>query len=211
MAYVNQSSATTNDGTQKYSSFREIADAITSAAARANSTLLIGIDGAGGSGKSTLANGLSNVFDNAVVLHIDDFGVWTDESHLSPASFAEQVIVPLSAGRAAKYQRYDWPTGTFGEWAEIEPAEIVIVEGVTELSPDLSEHWHVSVWVDCPSELRLDRGIARDGESMRSQWEDVWMPGENAYMERDRPWDHAGFIYDGSGRSGDTRFTPPYR
>ncbi|MCH7983876.1 MAG: AAA family ATPase [Chloroflexi bacterium] len=192
-------------GQRTYSSFQEIADAIEAAAARAESTFLVGIDGAGGSGKSTLANKLSEALDNTTVIHIDDFGVWTDESHWSPARFAERVIGPLSAGLSAKYQRYDWLTGSFEEWFEIAPDHILIVEGVTALSPDLREHWHVSVWVECPRELRLERGVERDGESMRSQWEDVWMPGEDDYMKRNRPREAAQFVYDGSGASDEDR------
>jgi len=56
------------------------------------------------------------------------------------------------------------------------------------------------VWVDCPRELRLERGVARDGEAIRSKWEDIWMPGEDEYFKRDRPRESAMFIYDGSGQ-----------
>lgn len=186
----------------RYSTFDEILDAVrTAAAEHVDSTLLVGIDGAGGSGKSTLAKNLASALTSATVVHIDDFADWTDDSNWELSTFADRVLEPLIAGITAKHQRYDWPTDTFGEWFEVIPNSIVIVEGVTALRPDLRDYWHVSAWVDSPRELRLERGVARDGEAIRSKWEDIWMPGEDEYFERDRPREHARFIYDGSGQA----------
>jgi uridine kinase len=182
-----------------YSTFDAILDAVRAAASEhVDSTQLIGIDGAGGSGKSTLAKNLAAALSNATVVHIDDFADWSDDSNWELSTFADRVLEPLIAGITSKHQKYDWPTDTFGEWFEIIPNSVVIVEGVTALRPDLREYWHVSVWVDCPHELRLERGVARDGEAIRSKWEDIWMLGEDEYFERDRPRESAQFIYDGS-------------
>ena len=184
-----------------YSTFDAILNAVRAAAIEhADSTVLIGIDGAGGSGKSTLANNLAAASSNATVVHIDDFANWTDDSNWDLSTFADRVLEPLIAWITAKHQRYDWQTDTFGDWFEVVPNSIVIVEGVTALRPDLRKYWHVSAWVDCPRGLRLERGVARDGEAIRSKWEDIWMPGEDEYFARDRPREHALFVYDGSGQ-----------
>jgi uridine kinase len=185
-----------------YSTFDVILDAVRAAATEhVDSTLLVGIDGAGGSGKSTLAKNLASAFSKATVVHIDDFADWTDDSNWELSTFADRVLEPIIAGITVKHHRYDWPTDTFGEWFEVVPNSVVIVEGVTALRSDLRDYWHVPVWVDCPRELRLERGIARDGEAIRSKWEDIWMLGEDAYFERDRPRESAMFIYDGSGQA----------
>jgi uridine kinase len=184
-----------------YSTFDVILDAVRAAAIEyAGSTLLVGIDGTGGSGKSTLARNLAVAIGNAIVVHIDDFADWSDDSNWELSTFANRVLEPLIAGITAKHQRYDWRTDTFGEWFELVPNGVVIVEGVTALRPDLRDYWHVSTWVDCPRDLRLERGVARDGEAIRSKWKDLWMPGEDEYFERDRPRENALFIYDGSGQ-----------
>lgn len=52
---------------------------------------------------------------------------------------------------------------------------------------ELGHYWDLAVWVACPHEVRLARGIARDGEAKRSQWENVWIPEEDAYVQRERP------------------------
>jgi uridine kinase len=185
---------------RKYSSIEEILAAIHVATLEdPDLAVLIGIDGAGGSGKSTLSKNLSEALDDATIVHIDDFADWSDDSNWEFSKFAERVLAPLLAGVTAKHQRYDWSTDSLGEWFELAPSGIVIVEGVTALRPDLRDHWHVSVWVDCPRDLRLRRGVARDGEHMRSKWVDLWMPGEDEYFKRDRPAEHAQFVLDGSG------------
>ncbi len=198
-----------SDTARQYSSFDQIVAAIRDAASdNPNSTVLVGIDGAGGSGKSTLANKLSDAFGELTVVHLDDFADWSDDSNWVLSTFAERVLKPLMAGITARHQRYDWPTDSLGEWFEIAPSGIAIIEGVSVLRTDLRDYWHVSVWVDCPRDKRLVRGLARDGEAMRSKWEDLWMPGEDAYMQQHLPWDAADFIFDGSG-SGESNFSPP--
>ncbi|HJP27200.1 MAG TPA: AAA family ATPase [Dehalococcoidia bacterium] len=185
---------------RQYSSLTEILDAVRAAVnKRPGSTVLVGIDGGGGSGKSTLAKYLAEALDNSTVVHLDDFADWNDDSNWQLSTFAERALKPLIAGITSKHQRYDWSTDTRGEWFEIPPAGVAIIEGVTALRLDLREYWQVSVWVDCPRELRLERGVTRDGEHMRSKWADVWLPGEDAYFEHDRPRENAQYLIDGSG------------
>jgi uridine kinase len=59
----------------------------------------------------------------------------------------------------------------------------------------------VRVWVDAPRDVRLARGIARDGEEARSRWEDVWMPQEDRYVAQDDPIPSAHLVVDGSESS----------
>ncbi|MEE8047152.1 MAG: AAA family ATPase [Dehalococcoidia bacterium] len=189
-----------SDLTPPYSTFDQILGAVRAATLKhADSTVLVGIDGAGGSGKSSLAENLAEALESVTVVHIDDFADWTDDLNWTFSTFADRVLRPLIDGVTAKHQRYDWTTDTLGEWFELVPNSVVIVEGVTALRPDLRDFWHVSAWIDCPRELRLERGVTRDGEAMRPMWVDQWMPGEDEYIERDRPREHAQFIFDGSG------------
>jgi uridine kinase len=198
-----------SDTKRTYSSFKSILTAVQSAVAESSDkVVLIGIDGAGGSGKSTLAKKLASVLDNSTVVHLDDFADWSDDSNFELSTFAERALAPLVAGITSKHQRYDWPTDTLGDWFEIPASGIAIIEGVTALRPDLRDYWQVSVWVDCPRDLRLERGVARDGEAVRSKWVEQWIPGEDKYFERDKPWDSASFVFDGAW-SGNTKFTPP--
>ena len=60
------------------------------------------------------------------------------------------------------------------------------------------EAYDLRVWVDAPRELRLARGIARDGEEAREVWEKQWMPSEDRYGECDDPISAAQMIVDSS-------------
>jgi len=194
---------------QTYSSFEVILDAVRSAiSSSADYPVLIGIDGGGGSGKSTLAKKLAEGICGATLIHLDDFADWTDDSNWQLSTFAERALKPLLAGITSKHQRYDWPTETVGEWFEIPPTGVAIIEGVTSLRVDLREYWKISIWVGCPRELRLERGVTRDGEAIRAKWVDEWIPGEDQYFLREKPWESASLLFDGSdGPSSD--FTPP--
>jgi uridine kinase len=184
---------------QTYSSFEVILNAVRrEISSNADSPILIGIDGGGGSGKSTLAKKLAEGLGDATLIHLDDFADWTDDSNWQLSTFAERALKPLLAGITSKHQRYDWPTDTLGEWFEIPAIGVAIIEGVNSLRVDLREHWKISIWVDCPRELRLERGVERDGEHMRSKWVDEWIPGEDQYFETDRPRESADYLFDGS-------------
>jgi len=109
-----------------------------------------------------------------------------------------QVIEPLLRDRPGRYQRYDWHEDRPAEWHDVPVGGTVIVEGVSSMREELGAYWDLSIWVDCPYELRLQRGVERDGEPMRSQWTDVWMPEEDAYFRAQRPDRRADLIIDGT-------------
>src|SRR6266699_2945133 len=107
--------------------------------------------------------------------------------------------------------RAPWPPGSPVGWAipmssawttshnPVCPAgSIVIVEGVSSTRTELGDCWDLTVWVDTPRAIRLVRGIRRDGEARRSQWTQVWMPEEDAYIAAQHPEQRADLIFFGS-------------
>jgi uridine kinase len=174
-------------------------------------TLLVAIDGPGGSGKSTIARALHRLAPDAVqVVEMDDFYRLsaergsTDSAEIG-ASFdwrrlRDQVLVPLSRDESARFQRYDWPTDELAEWRSIEPGGIVIVEGVYALRSELRGFFDFTIWVECPVEERLARGVVRDGEEALARWHEEWMPEEDRYADAERPGDHAALVVGGGSR-----------
>lgn len=173
------------------------------------STLLIAIDGCGGSGKSTLAKVLSMNLNNVTIVQMDDF--YLPSSYISNKESKEneigfifdwqrlknQVLVPLSENVPAKYQIYDWHADILSKWRTIEIGGIVIIEGVYSTRRELANFYDFRIWVECPRSIRLDRGIARDGEAARNRWEKVWMPLEDKYIDAYRPQENADLVVNG--------------
>jgi uridine kinase len=174
----------------------DIAHGIRSATAH-RKTRLIAIDGWGGAGKTRLARELTSRLQSASVVHTDDFAC-PGKPGWDWQRFARDVLGPLLRDRSAQFQRYDWDADQLAEWHMVRPGGTVIVEGISSSRLELGAVWDFVVWVDCPREVRLRRGIERDGEAMRWKWETVWMPDEEAYVRTQNPIARANAVVDGS-------------
>jgi uridine kinase len=153
----------------------------------------VGIGGHGGAGKSTLAG----LIPAAQVVGTDEF--WNG-SEFELARLRREVVEPLLDGVVARWHGFDWDAGRAApEVRVVRPEGIVVIEGVCALHRMFRDAYDVRVWVDAPRELRLERGVARDGEAARERWETVWMPAEERYVDRDDPIPSAHVIVDGTG------------
>lgn len=161
---------------------------------RKDKTLLIGIDGCGGAGKSTLAEQIREISADVKIVRMDDFYYRND---FDWQRLKRCVLKPLRQNRAAHYQRYDWQTEKLAERHKIEIGGIVVVEGVYSTRCELADFYDYKIWVECPREIRLMRGIERDGEAMRGKWENQWMPEEDFYAANDKPKERADLIVEG--------------
>lgn len=158
--------------------------------------VLVGIGGRGGSGKTTLAAAIPG----AQVVATDEF--WNGEE-FELTRLAREVLEPLLRGDEARYRAFDWAARrTAPSERVVRPSGIVVVEGVCALHRMFRDSYDVRVWVEAPREVRLARGVARDGEEARATWNDVWMPSEDRYVERDDPIPSAHLVVDGSGGGG---------
>lgn len=75
---------------------------------------------------------------------------------------------------------------------------IVIVEGVYSIRKELRSYYDFTIWVNCPRETRLARGLERDGEEAREMWEQNWMVAEDLYVEIQKPHEWADFVIRGT-------------
>ena len=157
----------------------------------AGHTVVIGIDGCGGAGKSTLAASLSDLLAGSQIVHTDDFASWDDPVDWWPR-LLEQVLAPLARGESGRYQRYDWDLKALAEWHEVD-APVVILEGVTATRKEFRPFLAYSIWVDCAAELRLQRGLERDGPEAESLWR-AWMLAEDAYVAAHDPVENADLV-----------------
>ncbi len=159
-------------------------------------TRIVAIDGGSGAGKSTLARTLGAALNGAPVVATDDFASWDHQFDWWPR-LLEQVIAPLSCGEVARYQRFDWDMRELAEWIELpRRPETVVIEGVSAMRREFEPYLAYRIWVHAPKPVRLRRGLERDGETMRPEWE-RWMAGEEVYAATDRPIDRADVVRRG--------------
>ena len=178
------------------STFAELARRITESPARCGPIRLVAIDGHGGAGKSTFAARLARALGDVPTVHTDDFASWQEPIEWWPRLEAE-VLKPLERGVPVSYRAYDWDRRELGAPRELEPSAVVLLEGVSSARRELTDRLSLAAWVEAPREVCLARGIARDGEAMRSQWE-RWLAHEDAFYARDPIAERCDLIVDGA-------------
>jgi len=157
---------------------------------------LICVDGPAGSGKTSLAAAVADRA-HAPVIHMDDlYDGWTGLETVGGQ--VEGVLRPLAEGRPGEYRRYDWHAGAYAETVTVDPAPLLVVEGVGSGDRAHADLCTALVWVSAPDDLRLARGLARDGAAVEDHWR-TWMDTEREHFARERTRDRADVLVDGSG------------
>lgn len=157
---------------------------------------IVAVDGCGGAGKSTYADALCTAWPGSTVIHTDDFASWDCPLDWWPRLVSE-VLVPLSRGNSARFQKFDWVARQLSEWQTVATSRLIL-EGVSSSRREFRPFLAYSIWIDTPRELRLRRGLDRDGEAMLLQWEE-WMAAEDGYMADHQPLQNANLILSGAG------------
>jgi len=162
--------------------------------------MLIGIDGFGGSGKSTLAKMLKERLENTTVVEMDDFYLPSLRRPDYDRVY-EQVLNPLAHEVNASYQRFDWQSDQLAEWHTIQHGGMVIVEGVFSTHPAIANPYDLKIWIECPPEIAMERGLHRDltqyNIDTRTKWANEWLPREKQYKDTQKPHELADVIVDG--------------
>ncbi|WP_243059966.1 uridine kinase [Nocardioides sp. SR21] len=145
---------------------------------------LICVDGPAGSGKTTLAAGLG-----APVIHMDELiegwtGLRTVDAQL------DGLLRPHTTGQPGSYRRYDWHAGAYAETVAVPPVPLLVLEGVGAGSLVVADLVTVLVWIEAPRDVRMARGIERDGDAFAPYWE-TWAAEEAEEFVRNRTRERA--------------------
>ena len=154
-----------------------------------NDILIIGIAGGSGSGKSAFTRRLKARFgEDMAVLHHDDY--YRDQTGTDPEqrkkinydhpdSLETDLLLShlrmLREGRAISCPVYDFTKhNRSAETMRIEPAPVIIVEGILVLSdPALREMMDLKIFVDSDADERIIRRILRDVKKRKRDLEGI--------------------------------------
>ena len=119
------------------------------------------------------------------MVHLDDLyegwsGLPTVDAQL------EGLLRPLAEGLAGGYRRWDWPGDRWAETVTVEPGPLLVLEGVGSGAGRCADLHTVLAWVEAPHDLRLRRGLDRDGDAFAPHWE-RWAAAEAELFARSAP------------------------
>jgi uridine kinase len=158
---------------------------------------LVSIDGPAGAGKTTLAEEVAALAPEARVVHMDDlYEGWDGLAEVGRQ--LPGLLRPLADRLPGSYRRYDWDAAAFAETVTVEPVDLLVLEGVGSGCRMHDDLISVLVWVDAPHDLRMRRGLERDGETFAPHWE-AWAESEERLFARHRTRARADLVVDGAG------------
>ncbi len=154
--------------------------------------VLVGVDGRSGAGKSTFCAALAAA-SCARLIEGDAFYAGGIELRGDTAEQRAQacidrpklrgVLESLKSGRAATFRAFDWEAfdGRLSdETLTIQPAEIVIVEGVYACHPDFADLLDIRLLLVVAEPVRERRLLQREGKI--GPWERQWHEAEDWYF-----------------------------
>jgi len=189
----------------KIGRYAALAGMIMAGPARLGAVRLVAVDGPAGSGKTTFASRLVAALRslpgpplNVGEVHTDDLlDGWTEPVAYWPR-LESSVLIPLSMGQPGGFHPYDWVAGGFAaELVEVPVPDVLVLEGVASCRAQVRSRLTVAVSVVAPHELRLARGIERDGVELRAEWV-RWMAQEESHFRLDGTVAAADLCINGS-------------
>lgn len=168
------------------------------------SPVLVALDGRSGTGKSTLAHAVAARVEASIVVS-DDFYAGGNDDVWSGRSASEkvahcidwrrmrmEVLEPLLANKPASWHPLDFQPGNgWIGWKEelstLEPAPVILLDGIYSARPELADLVDVAVLIETDDLVRRKRLVVREGQDFMQRWHQLWDAAEDYYFTHIRP------------------------
>ena len=184
----------------------------------------VAIDGVDGSGKTTLADELVEPIRchgrEVIRASVDSFhkprAVRHERGPDSPegyfldsfdyAALKRELLEPLGRNGSGRFRaavfdyRSDRAVDSPPRVARRDA--ILLFDGVFLSNPELEGCWDLTIWLDVPFEVTVERAVARDSRDggdaaiTRGKYECRYVPGQRLYLTRCRPHERADIVVD---------------
>lgn len=180
----------------------ELVATVLAAPARLPGSRLVCIDGRAGAGKTSLSADLalacsatSPVTSPVTTVHMDDvYEGWSGLPAAADQVF-HQLIEPWMAGRAGTLAAWEWRAHRRLGAVPVEPAPLILLEGVGSWSRRYADAVSTLVWLECEEQTRRLRALERDGGVFDAHW-DSWAADERLVHVREQTPMHADVVID---------------
>jgi len=143
--------------------------------------IVVGIAGGTGSGKGFIAKKLLEQLSDAKHVEMDDYyfglDLFPDNNFDHPRTFDWRMfkmqLEQMKNGSKIFKPKYDFTKHKRAGFEWFEPSDILIVEGMWILNEKVKDLVDVKVFVDAPTDKRLERKIKRDLEERQRTKESV--------------------------------------
>lgn len=127
------------------------------------------VDGPSGAGKSDYGVWLA-AERSAVLVSLDDVYPGWDGLDAGSWHIHRNVLLPISQGLPARYQRWDWRLGVPADWVDVPPDRPLVIEGCGAIRREGRSLPANRVWVDAAVDVRRRRALERDGDMYAPHW-----------------------------------------
>ena len=153
--------------------------------------LLIALDGRCAAGKSTLAAALQ-AETGCNVVSMDHFFLRPEQrtavrleepgGNVDRERFREEVLLPLSAGKAVSYRPYNCHLQELDAPIRLDSAPLAVVEGAYSCHPALWDFYDLRVFLTVSPDEQLRRLRSRNGLEGAVAFQNRWIPLEEKYF-----------------------------
>lgn len=155
--------------------------------------VLVAVDGRCGSGKTTLGEYLSGQFE-CNLFHMDDFFLRPKQrtaerlceigGNVDYERFLETVLQPLQEEKTVCYQPFSCKEWKLTKTSEIPFRKLNIIEGSYSMHPYFGSPYALRIFMNISPKEQMENIIRRNGAEKAKEFEEKWIPKEEAYFRK---------------------------